>query len=520
MNTAVFGFMCEKMKRDNSNVTFYCLLGGLIFLHLCLFNSVRIYPSTDLPAHLAEATIYKHAQESSNQLNEYYPLRLYPFATVFHIVFMGSKIFPSVELANRIFHSLYIICLPLSILLLILKLNGNKWFAFLSLLFLYNNGFSWGNTAFLFSMPFIFFFVYLSINHMEQDRLWLSIGLSLLLMFIYTIHYLSSCFCVFILLIMAVSNHKKSGIWLLKKMLIIIPVLVMIYLCSRVFYGQDIGRYFYDYYITNYFLNNSDANLALRLREFLVMDNYVLFWPGLGDNIALCFSVFIIGLLINGYKNYHKQGYKKSPVHLKFILPLIACAFFCFFFLPSKVPGNEYVYQRFPSILWLSLIIWGSLYYTNVSRRKILVIFSVCVIYLLLWGHHLTAFDRENNSLGPDFFPEHKQNKILTGLMFDAYQGRFPYYLHFPNYYIVWKQGITSTQLLKWRFLGFNNNSPRNPLPPYDSGINRHIKFNAKNLDVDYLLIRGNIQQDHAAYIDKHFRILRQAGQWSLYQRL
>ena len=99
----------------------------LIILHSILMFSLRIYPFVNLPNHLSVATIYKHYGEETNQFNKFFSLDL-PFKpNIFHIIFCSLKIFPSVEFGNKIFYFLFVILFPLSILLTITKVKGNKW---------------------------------------------------------------------------------------------------------------------------------------------------------------------------------------------------------------------------------------------------------------------------------------------------------------------------------------------------------------------------------------------------------
>ncbi|MCK4235755.1 MAG: hypothetical protein KAX38_01465, partial [Candidatus Krumholzibacteria bacterium] len=62
-------------------------------LHVILTFTTRIYPFTDLPNHLAAATIYRHYGEPSNRFLEFFSLDLFGKPNVFHQVFCSLRVF-------------------------------------------------------------------------------------------------------------------------------------------------------------------------------------------------------------------------------------------------------------------------------------------------------------------------------------------------------------------------------------------------------------------------------------------
>ena len=107
---------------SNNRITIIILL-ILISLHLILISTRRIYPFIDIPFRLAASTILKYYEEPNNQFENYYSTKIFLKSNIIHLLFCSAKIFPSVEFANKIYYCIYLILFPLSIFLVIKKLN-------------------------------------------------------------------------------------------------------------------------------------------------------------------------------------------------------------------------------------------------------------------------------------------------------------------------------------------------------------------------------------------------------------
>jgi hypothetical protein len=142
-----------------------------IGVHLLLVSTIRIYPFLDTPNHLAIATIYRYYGETTNQFADYYTIDTFLKPNVFHLFFCGSKLFPTVEFANKVFYCLYVVLFPLSILIAIKKIGGNKCFSLLSFLFLYNINVLYGFNGFIIALPFVMFTFCLMLYYIENKTL-------------------------------------------------------------------------------------------------------------------------------------------------------------------------------------------------------------------------------------------------------------------------------------------------------------------------------------------------------------
>jgi len=504
------------MQGKGIDRVFYFILAGFLFFHLVVLNRVRILPFIDLPDHLAEATIYRYSGQPANQLEQYYPLKLFPYANVFYILFMGAPVFPSVEFGSKVFYSLYIFLLPVSISLLIRKLRGDVWFALLTFLYLYNCSVYWGLSGFMFFIPVFFLFYLALMQHMEHDRALTYILLAGLLMMIYFIHILGALFSLLVFFTTVIYLFRKSWRQILKKSLVSIPLLMMIFISTKHPGASGLGSYLLEYYI-----KNQHINLAYRVRELLVFDNFFLFGPNAGDNIAFFFSSFVMGSVILRHISLQKNlSPRKNDLSFRKLYPLVLCSLACFFMLPHAIPAHAAQYQRFSSLFYLSLIVLGSLFVRQSSRRFKLILCGVCFFHFVLWADCLLSFDKENRAFQRNFFPDETRDKILTGLIFNKNYRRLPVYIHFPSYYTVWRHGISATSTLQSVFVFTTNDLPRKNIPFYDEWVNRETPLEKKNFDVDYILVRGDIPSLYKNYINLHFKLFRSSGKWALYEKI
>lgn len=153
------------------NKLFILMFPAFILVHLTLISSIKLFPFLDTPNHLGLATIYRYYGEQTNQFANYFTIDTFLKPNVFHLFFCGLKIFPSVEFANKIFYSLYVILLPLAVLLVIKKIGGNPWFSLLSFLMLYNCNVCYGFVGLTIALPFVLLLFYCLLEDSEKNRL-------------------------------------------------------------------------------------------------------------------------------------------------------------------------------------------------------------------------------------------------------------------------------------------------------------------------------------------------------------
>ena len=184
--------------RITGTTLFSILFITFIMMHLLLVGNVRLYPFLDTPNHLAMATIYRYYGQPGNHFADYYLIDTVLKPNVFHLFFCGSKLFPSVEFANKVFYCFYVLLFPIAVLLVIRRLNGNPWFGLLSFLYIYNYSVTFGFAGFTIAIPFIFLLFYFYLDYLESARSFNTAMVTGLLLLIFFMHALAALFALLV----------------------------------------------------------------------------------------------------------------------------------------------------------------------------------------------------------------------------------------------------------------------------------------------------------------------------------
>jgi len=507
-----------------NNLAFKLLFFGLLSAHLLLLWSSRLLPFIDLPDHLATATILRHYGEPTNRFAEYYSIgSFFLKPNLFHILFCSSGLFPSVEFANKVFYSIYVILLPLSLLLLIRAFHGNPWYSLLSFLLMYNLSVSWGFAGFTMSVPLFLLMTYLFTRYQERPSMWSAFVLAAGLVFLFFVHALMTVFAISAFVVCCLVRRGNSPRTLLSCVAVALPIIVVMIIWWNQrevspYAGPGFVNSLVDYYRESYL-----QSLPGRMRLAL-FDNYFLYDGPPGKAIALIFFHVIILLLVpfmtapRATLESLRRQEKPDPVPL---LALLGWSLLCFSVLPDQVFNFQILYPRFSVVFLAMAIVTGSIIHS--ARRLDLRIAIVClasIAHLALWADYFRDFQHENAQFSRSFFPADSNRKTLGGIVYDIdFRGK-PIYVHCPSYYIVWTQGVATFRIVD--FVDFAPPVRRkeggrfiSDLPEWAWGSR---PFDAARLNVDYLLIRGN-PNDLSAGDQKLHRLVKTGGKWLLYKK-
>lgn len=501
------------------NKLFLAIFSMFMGLHLFLMGTLRIYPFVDLPNHLARATIFRFYGEPTNQFAEYYSIDTFLKSNIFHLLFCSLKIFPSVEFGDKVFYCLYVVFLPLSALLVIRKLGGNPWFSVLSFLVLYNYNVSWGFVGFTISIPFVLLLFYFLLNDLYSDRIWIKAIVTALFLLLFFIHALATLFSLLIFFLYCLHRHRDSPIRALKESIVTIPVLILMILwwSNPSHSGPSTWGFLLDYYKNEY------IQTILWRTRLLYQDNFHLYDGILGKSIGLLFSLFVIVptflRLVSCWK-YFSHAVRNSRLTLSYLFVL--ASLFCCLFLPNRIPGFIILNRRFSVFFLISIIILGSI----ISSKKLhpVRIFSICAVCLLhfvLWSGYLSDFEKENYLFTKHVFPDNSEGKKLAGLVYDFQFRGQPIYIHFPNYYIIWNQGIASTCIVDYR-LGslIRRKAGQESLPAYlgMEWVGMRNNYDGRYANMDYVLVRGQVPKAVVGYLQS-FKLSKSEAEWLLFER-
>jgi len=514
-------FMDSKISSKDKLFLITFLL--LISLHLLLISSIRIYPFIDLPMHLASAAIYGFYNDSNNVFNEfYYVKKLLGQSNIFHLLFCTLKILPSIELANKVFHCIYVILLPISMLLVIKKLGGNPWFSLLSFLMLYNFNVSWGFVGFTFSIPFVLLFIYFLYDYLFKESFQYIIIMMCLFVLIFLIHGITTIFSIIIFLVSVIYFHRNNLKKIMSKSLVAIPILIILisWWLSREPQPNTPNTVNFVSYLLTYYKSSYLPELYKRTGLFY-WDNYFLYSGIWGLLVGSIFTYAIIAIsLISIDSLKHLFSVKIKSNQFVIILIFFFSSIFIYFIVPQIKDIFWISFYRFSVFCFLSLIIMASV----IAKKKlppfnITIICIVCALHFILWADYFKDFNRENQSFTKEILPEKSKNKKLAGLVYDYSFRDKPIYIHFPNYYIIWKQGISTTRMLDfpspWRI---GRKTDKTTLPRYNEWVGLLNNYDGRYMNADFILVRGELPQNALEFF-KNFTLVKSIEKWTLYEK-
>lgn len=496
---------------------FAAVFSTFIVLHIFVMFSLRIYPFVDLPNHLAAATIFKFYGSPTNHFSDYYAINTFPPTNVFHLLFCSLNIFPSVEFGNKMFYCLYVLLFPLSILMLIRKLGGNQWFSLLAFLLLYNYNLHWGFVGCTIAIPFILFLFYFLREFLNGNRLGIMVIIAALFVLLFSMHLLPTVFSIVFFVLCCIQRYKTSPLKLLLKSLVLIPVLVLIILWLT-YNAADSGlsniAYLLDYYKTTYF-----SGLVKRGQLWYV-DNWHLYPGILGYSVALFFAgcmlaPFLLGLFMNRKFLIHDI----NPDSLKQVYLFLLCSLLFYFLLPESIPPQFcLLHERFAVFFFLAIILFGSLVYARKKSPVLnLSLCVICILHFILYVGYFKDFAQQTRSFTRDLFPENSSDKTLAALIYDSEFRGTAIYIHFQNYWIIWKQGIATTFLIdSSNVFAIRRKVNEKLLPIYLAWVGITELYDGRYSTMDYILVHG---KPHSSALI-NFTLSKVAGNWSLYKKV
>lgn len=495
---------------------FYLIFIMLIILNLFLILGMRLMPFIDLPQHLAYTTIYKHIGEEDNAFDRYYEFGDLTFKhNSLYPLFCSLDVWGNVETGNKIYFILYVILLPVSVLLLIKKLNGNPWLALLSFLFIYHFNVSWGFVGFLMSVPLCLLTLTVQYDYLTRPSAMSIVFIILLSILLYSTHVLSAIILFGLLLCQHCIYYRKSFKNLFIRSIVYIPG-ILLYLFWFMSRGK-ISKFGSDVQLLDYYIGPFWDSIPNRIGGLFYFNHYFLYEGKAGQIIGFVFILFVVLCLVGQFKFSKVHPSLKKPNAL-FALNIPVYYFLIYFFLFSIQGIMVFSFYRFSVFVFLGLIAAGSLaikYQFRILRYSAMTLAGI--IYFMLWSDYFTTFQIENKSFDKTLFKELERDKILAGLMYyPLFRGQ-PHYIHFPDYYITWHRGIETLNLLD----GYPNYQLKRkvsmkmlPSAMEWVGVLRH--YDGRFNHMDYLLIRGKVPPDKVKMIDEHFEIMRRRDPWYL----
>ena len=518
-------------SRSNKN-TFIVIFIILLVLHALLIVSTTLFPFADVPSHLAEGAIFRYYNQGTNDFSKYYTLHYLFYPNTFHLFFFSLPVFSTVEVANRFLHLLAIISLPILTYFIIREIRGNKWFAIIAFVLVYNYNLTFGFTgnAVANDVMLLILWLWLRAAGSRNYHFVYMLSISVLLVITYFLHAMVALFCALMLTIFLMYRYKNDIKGLLLNSLCLVPLGLLIvnwwFVLQKSaentvsYASKDVSTLLFmkEYYLREFWLT------YLSRGRFLVVDNSPLFDGYIGKltGLLLSFIIFVPFLLFIYKKLLNKNKFsinfiynKKNKFH--YVILFLFINIICYFLLPNKIPGQEPLYERFSTALLLALLFIGSK--LPEANRRFFAYAAVIVAtgHLVLWAQYLTQFNQENADF-TRILPRDNR-KVLSYMNYDpAYRGRMMYD-HFQNYFIVKEQGIVTSRIIDYRF-GMIRRTAAGGLPPQNYMYN-HDNPRALLQRADYVLVRGTVSPDHQRILDSlhTFHVVRNVRNWHLLKR-
>lgn len=488
------------------------VLAFFFVVHAIFLFAMPLLPFIDLPNHLAEATVYKFYGEDGDILSNFYKPTPWYFPNTFHTVF--CSLFPNVEFGNKVFHILYIGLLLTSLFLVISQLKGNLWYGLLGLLFVYNFNVTYGFVGFAISIPALILLFYFILHDFEKDTVMLKFAIAGMLIILFWMHAQNALYGLVLFAVMTIIQYRNSfRRILIHGVTIPLPLIALIFAWwfNRGAEKEDSTSGFLANYYTNDYFREFFVRLGLPL-----FDNFQLYDGLAGVIVAGVFFLMIL-IPVLWFKPWQRFQRKDLDLSLVYAGLFFLSAFGCYLILPDELPGQSPLFQRLCTIVLLSLIILISVFLKGYETKSLSMFAIVCVsIYSLFWFEYIFTFNQENKGFNPNFFSKTETPSRIAGLIYDqTYRGR-KVYVHYPNYFLVWKHGIASTKMIDYRFGVVRRVADESIVPFYDEHVGDKYKVVSNYQHLEYLLVRGRppVKEDFNL---KNFTAVESAGDWILY---
>lgn len=508
----------ESTKPRPVTAWFLFVFCGLVSVHILLMICVRLYPFVDLPHHLATAAIWRHYGDVGNDLATYYRVVPFPRPNILHPLLCSLPVFPTVEFANKVALTLYVVSVPALTLLIIRKLHGNPWFALLSLLFVYNLNVSWGFVGFTLAIPLALTLVYLLVAFDRQDAPGRDVAVTGILIALFFTHLLVGIFCVLLYGVWCFHTQRTPGRRLLRRLLPVVPFVAL----TAVFWlTYEHGNHrSTPGFLASYYRHQYLGSVFAR-KQLVWIDNS--HWlPGTRGKLVGCFfsAAALLPVFLGLRVNRRAVRRTSAEDRVKLTALFLLAGVLCYALLPNRLPGQWLLYRRFSCFVWLFFIVLGSTLVARTSRKVTgflaLWIATVCLLHASLSVDYFVQFNKDTRKFTEEVLPREAEEKVLAGLVYDyEFRGR-PVYIHFPNYNTVWRGGVTVSSIVDYRFGTVRRRVGRKILPPDNEWVGRNRNYQGQFARVDYILVRGGLPQERKRYFQQ-FRLLKKEGSWQLY---
>lgn len=495
------------------------LIAGVLAAHLLLICTTRLYPFLDMPNHLALATICRFFDDPGTSFSEFYTLDVFLKPNVLHLLFCSSKIFPSVEVANRIFYCLYLVLFVAGSFLIIRGINGNRWYLLLVPLLFYNCNVSYGFVGCTIGIPAVLLVLYCMLRDAQGAEAGNMLALTVILAALFFMHALMAVFALFVFTCWVLWHYRCKLHKACSRLVCALPCAGLIlswWLRDSAEYTDKgilpaLSTYYLNDYLQKYYLRAG----------FLVHDNFR-FWGGtVGYAVALAFSLLIVAGAVMPLLQNRLKGFRPvlPDASIKPIFVFFVCAAVCELVFPDALPGYSFLFERFSVFVMLGFIFLGSVFSARKSIRCFPALVVVaCLIHFCIWADCMRSFNNENKEFTAGFLNTTPSCRTLAGLIYDYRFRAVSLYDNFADYFIAWNKGIATSRTIDERSFPVGRAVDATVLPPYLEWVGKHGTYDGRYENIDCILVRGEVPAKDRAFFEG-YKLTRTAGAWKLFQK-
>lgn len=509
----------------------------MVLAHAALMWRQPTYPMVDLPFHLAAATIHEQLRYPEGPFHQVFEPRTGLQPNLLHLAWCRMP-FLSVETANRLYLMGYVVLFGVSLGLVVSRLKGEPTAAAMGLLFLYDFNFSWGFVNFIMSVPLVILGLCGWSKWLVRPRLWQGVGLALMSAGLFFVHLLGLLFWMLVACATALAMGKRTVKRVGLSLLPLIPaVLLVMYWSWQYVDSQGLGTW---PFLWKYYTEEYAASWAVR-PYMLVWQNGHLFgappWLAFVTSLALlaCACLPFGEVVQDRFQTFRRKW--KEPLFRALVI-LIGCALGCALLLPGRIPGQWYLFERFPIWMASGLVCLGSALRPRPRWAWLNgVLACFCILHFLLYANYFGGFNEQMKPLREMVLA--KAQGRLGGFIYRPDYRGHPVFRHVANYHAVWNKGLATTPLPDFRFGSLKRIDGFKVLPAtlistgdeqterfYDLNgwVTRRVQLGMhpqrfrRIFEMESLLVRGRIHDHHQRFFER-FAVESQSGSWRLFKK-
>lgn len=497
----------------------HLILAGLLALPAYWAVHLQVFPFTDLPNHLAAATIYRHLDDPATRFAEYFTSEVSVLKpNIAHILFCSA--FPSVEIGNRVWLLLMLAILGVSMTILFRVTNANSDLLPLTVLLVFNANLTWGFMGFAFAVPLLIALAVAVLLLLRRPSFGAGTAVTLILILLFYAHVFALLFgLLFAVLAVLLDTRGRLVCGLGAVGTAALPAVILF--CGWIVSGGEFrGDTTFDY-LVGYYRWHYAGSLLSRAGLLLTRDNVALVSEQSAVPLTGLFSLALVsglGLLL---KRVPRAGFWNTDGS-RVVFAFLCAACVCFAGLPNAIPGVVPVYARF-SVLVAAGALMVTALTLRTRRRSILLLMTslLAAVYVAVWHLYFSDFERVSRDFSRDLLARAGgSSTVVAAIVRDPeFRGSRPL-VHFNNYHTIWNLGITPTKMAEYRFGAIRRTPGGRPLADYQEWVSpdaQMVDLLARYQGAQFILYHGP-REELERVAGGGLAEVSRSGSWTLYR--